>query len=272
MEIKVGTSGWSFADWVGIYYPYKLAKSDWIRFYAREFRVAEINSTYYRIASPKVYAALNERTPANFEFFAKLHNEATHGRKDPNPSMKALRECLKPLMDSNKLKGFVAQFPSSFKRMPENGDYLRRLRELAGETPLFVEFRHESWWRSEVFELLQNAGLYYVSVDAPKLPGLMISGMKALGDVLYARFHGRNTEAWWNRDKGDRYDYLYSEEELLEHGEAILKLAKEVKCGYLLFNNCHAGKAIRNAKWLKMWLAQQMGTKQEVEPDEDLFS
>jgi uncharacterized protein YecE (DUF72 family) len=272
MEIKVGTSGWSFDDWVGVYYPYKLPKTDWIRFYAREFQIAEINSTYYRIASPKTYSALNLRTPTDFEFFAKLHAEVTHERKDPSLSMKAIRECLKPLMDSGKLKGFVAQFPSSFRQTPESEDYLLRLRELAGGMNLFVEFRHESWWKSEVFDFLQNAGLHYVSVDAPKLPGLMTSGMKAVGDVLYVRFHGRNAAAWWNRSKGDRYDYLYSESELQEHGESVLGFAEKVKRGYLLFNNCHAGSAIRNAKWLKVWLAQKMGTIQEVKPDDNLFS
>ncbi|MBM3325346.1 MAG: DUF72 domain-containing protein, partial [Calditrichaeota bacterium] len=141
MEISVGTSGWSFADWVGTYYPPKLPKSDWIRFYAQDFPVAEINSTYYRIASPKAYAALDSRTPRNFEFFAKIHADVTHARKEAECSMRVLRECLKPLSDSGKLKGFLAQFPPSFRFGQEAKDYLVHVRGLTGSLALYVEFR-----------------------------------------------------------------------------------------------------------------------------------
>ncbi|MFH1011606.1 MAG: DUF72 domain-containing protein [bacterium] len=272
MEISVGTSGWSFADWVGTYYPPKLPKSDWIRFYARDFPVAEINSTYYRIASPKTYAALDLRTPEDFEFFAKVHADVTHGRKDEKASMRALRECLKPLSDSGKLKGLLTQFPPSFRYGQEAKDYLLHVRDLSGGLGLYVEFRHESWWKNEAFDFLHGEGLHYVSIDAPKLPGLMISALRSAGEVLYVRFHGRNAAAWWNREKGDRYDYLYSEAELMEHGEAALGLAQKVKHAYLLFNNCHAGKAVRNAKWLKLWLDRRMDKGKQVEADDTLFS
>ncbi len=272
MQIKVGTSGWSFDDWVGTYYPYRVKKPDWIRFYARDFRLVEINSTYYRIASPKTYEALHRQTPPDFEFFAKPHAQVTHERKDATSSMKALRECLKPLMDSGKLKGYMAQFPQSFRQIPQSEDYLLQLRDLSGDIPLFVEFRHESWWKGEVFDALRDAGIYYVSIDEPRLPGLMVSGLKVVGDTLYARFHGRNADAWWDRGKGDRYDYLYSDDELRELGQAVLEHAQSAKRAYLLFNNCHAGKAVRNAKWLKLWLAEQTGEPQFAEPDDGIFN
>lgn len=272
MDIRVGTSGWSFADWVGTYYPYKLQKSDWIRFYARDFRLAEINSTYYRIASPKTYAALDLRTPRDFEFFAKPHADVTHDRKDAASSMRALRECLKPLIDSGKLKGYMAQFPTSFRQTPQSEDYLLSVRDLIGDIPLFVEFRHESWWKDEVFDFLSDAQIHYVSVDEPRLPSLMISGLKVIGDILYVRLHGRNAAAWWNRSKGDRYDYLYSESELERCGQAMLEVANKAKHSYILFNNCHAGKAVQNAKWLTLWLAEQTGQPQVPEPNDGIFS
>jgi uncharacterized protein YecE (DUF72 family) len=272
MEISVGTSGWSFDDWVGVYYPYKLSKADWIRFYARDFPVAEINSTYYRIASPRTYALLDSRTPANFEFFAKVHADVTHGRKDESSSMRALQDCLKPLSDSGKLKGLLAQFPPSFHFESESKDYLRRLRDLSGEIPLHVEFRHESWWKDEVFDFLRSEGICYVSVDAPSLPRLMISGMRPVGNILYVRFHGRNAAAWWSRDKGERYNYLYSEAELEQHGNAVLGFAETVKHAYLLFNNCHTGQAVRNAKWLKLWFDRKTGKMEEIGADDAIFS
>lgn len=272
MEIRVGTSGWSFADWVGVYYPYKLKKTDWIRFYARDFRVSEINSTYYRIGPPRTFDALVQRTPDEFEFFVKLNADVTHKRKDVSSSMKALRECTMPLRDSKKLKGYVAQFPSAFKQTAETQDYLLHVRNLAGDIPLFVEFRHESWWKEEVFDFFRHAGLHYISVDEPKLPGLMISGVRLSRDILYMRFHGRNVAAWWDQSKGDRYDYLYSDTELEHFGETVLGVKKKAKRVYLFFNNCHAGHAIRNAKWLQLWLAQRTGQALKPETDDDIFS
>jgi len=272
MKIRVGTCGWSFDDWVGVYYPYKLKKTDWIRYYAREFRVAEINSTYYRIPPPRTFDSLAKRTPPDFEFFVKLHADVTHKRKDAASSMKALSECTEPLRDSEKLKGYVAQFPQKFRWTQSARDYLLTVRELAMEIPRFVECRHESWWHDDVIDFLREAGLHYVSVDEPKLPGLMVSGMRVSQDVLYARFHGRNADAWWDKSKGDRYDYLYSESELESFGEAALNFAEEVNRIYLLLNNCHAGRAVQNARQLREWFAKRTGEAEEITPDDDIFT
>ena len=272
MKIRVGTCGWSFDDWVGVYYPYKLKRTDWIRYYAREFRVAEINSTYYRIPPPRTFESLVQRTPPDFEFFVKPHADVTHKRQDAAFSMKVLSECTKPLRDAKKLEGYVAQFPQNFHWTQGARDYLLKLRELTIGIPLFVEFRHDSWWHDDVFRFLREAELYYISVDEPKLPGLMFSEMRVSRDVLYARLHGRNAEAWRDSSKGDRYNYLYSASELESFGEAALNFTEEVSRIYLLFNNCHAGRAVQNARQLKNWFAEKTGEPEETTPDDNIFA
>jgi uncharacterized protein YecE (DUF72 family) len=147
------------------------------------------------------------------------------------------------------LKGLLAQFPWSFKFSPDNLRYIIDGKNYFGDTPLFVEFRHNSWDRPEVYASLNNSAIGFCSVDEPPLRDMFPPLAKATTPVGYVRFHGRNTIDWWHPRKGsDRYNYSYKKEELAEWLNKIEKLRRETEKVYLFFNNCHHGQAVKSAK------------------------
>jgi uncharacterized protein YecE (DUF72 family) len=257
--ISIGTSGWKFDDWAGTFYPLRVPQTMWLVYYAARFPIGEINSTYYRIAPLAAYAGIARRTPESFRLFAKVHADVTHTREHPGDSLRALRAALQPLTDAGKLLGLLAQFPNRFHFTREAMAYLLHLRELCARERLCVEFRHSSWLEAEALEAVREAGLTWVCPDEPDLPDLMPRRVLATSDMLYVRLHGRNARAWYDRSAGDRYDYLYSEDELQTVGREIAQGLASVTHGYVLFNNCHGGQAPRNALRLINWFTGESG-------------
>lgn len=258
MIYKIGTSGYSYKDWEGIFYPPGLPQGQKLDFYASHFNVVEINSTYYRIPHTAVFANMGKKVPGNFEFIVKTHQETTHVRKDNASSMKALLDALIPIIEANKFHGFLAQFPYSFKNTPTNRDYLLKTRELSGVYPLFVEFRNWSWDRPEIADFLRQNHIGYVNVDQPALRGLLPPQNIATTNVAYVRFHGRNQQNWWSGTNETRYDYLYSNTELEEWVDRLIALIKKNSKTYIFFNNHPGGKAIENATTLIKLLEREL--------------
>jgi uncharacterized protein YecE (DUF72 family) len=257
LRIIVGTSGYSFSDWVGSFYPSGTRSGDFLSFYARHFDSVEVNSTYYRIPHPRVLERMEKKTPPGFRFVVKLNQSMTHERSLPSPLVRDFLAVLEPLKAAGKYDGLLAQFPWRFRRTPENETYLGSLRgALAGE-PLFVEFRHSSWVTPDLAGWLQERGLGYCAVDEPRLEGLMPPVALLTSEDAYVRFHGRNARNWWGRGGGDRYDYSYDARELGEWVGKIAELADRARRTYLFFNNCHAGQAARSAKLMQELLRQQ---------------
>ncbi len=255
MEIKIGTSGYSFQDWKGNFYPEKIQNGKMFDFYVEQFPTVEINTTYYRIPHPAVMANIEKKSPANYEFIVKAPQAVTHRRKEIEDAVKEYRECLKPMEDAGKLKGVLAQFPYSFKFSQGGLDYIKQVKELMNPHPLFVEFRHNGWVNRTMYDSLRQEGIGYVAVDEPNLPGLLKPDLFNTTETGYIRLHGRNSEQWW--DGGPlRYDYDYSQEELEEWKTKIRKLGQkgETKRLYIFFNNCHLGQAVKNARELMQML------------------
>ena len=258
-EIILGTSGFSFADWVGPFYPQGTRRADMLAFYAERFSAVEVNATYYRIPPPSTMEGLDHKTPAGFEFVIKAHQSMTHEKLAPDPAtFEAFRACAAPLVRAGKLRGVLLQFPWAFR--PTQGARKRLdllSAELADLRPLFVEFRHASWLKDEVFRYLEERGIGYCSVDEPALQGLVPPVARLTGDVGYVRLHGRNTANWWGGG-GDRYDYDYSPGELKEWVAKIRELAEKASKVYVFFNNCHAGQAARNALLMRDMMQQDL--------------
>jgi uncharacterized protein YecE (DUF72 family) len=165
-EILVGTSGYSYDDWRGQYYPLQLKKGDMLEYYAREFQYTEINSTYYSLSSQQAVARLAERTPPEFVFTVKSYKSLTHERQgEAAVDAGKLRFSLAPLVETGKLGAVLLQFPYSFRCSQESRSYLARLGELLQDMPLAVEFRHASWEQQAVWAFLQDLGMAYVAVD-----------------------------------------------------------------------------------------------------------
>lgn len=247
--ITLGTSGFSFDDWVGNFYPERTRKADMLGFYATRFHAVEINSTYYGIPPARIMAGLVERTPDAFEFLVKAHKSMTHETAEPTEATwRAFDDCLAPLVAAGKHRGVLLQFPWAFRPDLAGRRRLDLLHErLSARGPLFVEFRHAAWLDERVFRYLDERGIGYCSVDEPPLPGLVPPVARLTGSIAYVRFHGRNEKTWWGRGGGDRYDYDYSPAELTEWVRKIRELAERSRQVYVFFNNCHAGQAARNA-------------------------
>jgi uncharacterized protein YecE (DUF72 family) len=310
-EILVGTSGYSFADWVGPFYPPGTPSGDFLGFYARHFNVVEVNSTYYGIPHPRVIEKMEKKTPDHFKFVVKLNQAMTHEGGKERALYREFLAVLEPLKQVGKYDGLLAQFPWGFRRTAAALDHLKFLREMLPEEPLWVEFRNDSWVEPSVVPFLREQSLGYCAVDEPDLRGLMPRDVALTTDQGYVRFHGRNARNWWARpekaeadvartkaaraprgksavgaplfetaasDPGadarppasptgaqparagtssDRYDYSYSATELGEWVKKIAELSQQAKRTYLFFNNCHAGKAARNAALMKELLRQQ---------------
>ena len=259
-EIVVGTSGFSFADWVGPFYPAGTRRQDMLELYAEKFAAVEVNATYYRIPPPSTMESLASRTPAAFEFLVKAHQSMTHEKlAPPRETFDAYRAAIEPLQKAGKMRGMLLQFPWAFR--PTLGARKRLdllAAELAPVGPLFVEFRHASWLVDKVFRYLEERSIGYCSVDEPALPGLVPREARLTGTIGYVRFHGRNEKTWWGGGGGDRYDYDYAPGELKEWVEKIRMLAEKAGKTYVFFNNCHAGQAARNALLMRDMMQQDL--------------
>jgi len=253
VPVWIGTSGFSFPDWVGVFYPEGLPKPDWLPFYAGRFSVLEVNSTYYHLPSPGMIERMCDRTPEGFGFVVKANQKTTHEHADADVAAR-FRDALAPLVERGRLRGVLAQFPWGFRNTPENRDYLLEMAGRTADVPWFIEFRHRGWIVPEVGDLLREHGLGFVSVDEPQLSGMVPPVAKATTSTGYVRFHGRNAAAWWGKgpDAGhERYNYLYSPEELQAWADKIDRLAQDVREVLIFFNNCSNGHSVTNAQMMR---------------------
>ncbi|MGB9867244.1 MAG: DUF72 domain-containing protein [Bacillota bacterium] len=258
--VLVGTAGFSYSDWKGTFYPPNIPTYRMLEYYAQHFPVLELDYTYYSMPSQKSMSSFVKRTPANFRISLKAHRSMTHQRGSPQEVREAFSgfmKALTPLMAEGKLACILAQFPWSFKPSGESRGTLELLREHTEPAPVVVEFRNSAWVSDDTFELLRRLGLGFCCVDEPRLPGLMPPVCVATSQLGYVRFHGRNAQAWWKPGAaGERYNYLYSQDELEEWKGRIMELDQTVPVTLVLFNNCHGGNAAVNAKMLQTMLGR----------------
>lgn len=292
-RVLVGTSGYSFEDWKGRFYPERLSSSDMLRYYSERFPMVEVNYTYYRMPSVSTMRGMERKTPDDFEFVVKLNRSLTHSNpiigsfipdqesspdaargtpdaKRAAPGTRELRlsldplketiagfkEGIAPLVEAGKLTCLLAQFPWGFRNTDRNLEYVVTLAQEFGEFLFVVEFRNAEWVSDTVFGVLKDCGIGFCCVDEPRLKGLMPPiAVSTSPEVSYVRFHGRNSSKWWNHDDpSERYDYLYDEEELKPWADKILKLADNSRKTYVLFNNCFEAKATQNARQMQSLL------------------
>jgi len=253
--IYFGTSGFSYNDWAGNFYPVGMPKREWLAYYAREFDTCEINSTYYALPKPSSLEAMAEKTGEDFLFSIKANQEMTHQREDNASVFKAFCQVLEPIISAGKLGCILAQFPYSFRFSGYNWDYLRLLKERLSELPVTIEFRSAQWLRSEVFDWLRQHELGFCCVDEPRLPNLLPPLAEATSKVSYIRFHGRNSAKWWQHEQAyERYDYSYTPQELSEWLPKIRKLDSVAEKTFIFANNHWRGQSVSTIRQLRMML------------------
>ena len=264
-SIRVGTSGYSFKDWLGTVYPAKMQAGDFLSYYAKMFDSAEINFTYYRVPPPSMFANMLKKVPPDFTFIVKVPREMTHNREKMPSVVSPFIKGIAPLVEAGQLGGLLAQFPYSFKTTSEGIDHLKRLANVFIDRgiPLNVEFRHDSWYKENVYSTLKELGLGFVNVDLPSLPDLPSASNVVTSDVAYYRLHGRNAKMWWHHPTpSHRYDYLYNDDQLEKWATRVEKAAPKAKTSYIFNNNCHLGQSVVNA----LHLHQRLGLPKPTLP------
>ncbi|MBI4458901.1 MAG: DUF72 domain-containing protein [Acidobacteria bacterium] len=261
-KIWVGPAGWSYADWKGVCYPVA-RPSGWheLSYLAEYFDTVEINTSFYRPLRPEVSTVWLRKVAANprFRFTAKLYHGFTHERNAGAAEEKQFREGITPLLEAGKLGALLLQFPWSFKNTPEQRKYLEQSLERFRGCPRVVEVRHSSWNQPEILSLLREHGAGFCNLDQPVIGHSMPATTNLTAPVGYVRLHGRNYETWFAEQVGveERYDYLYSREELAEWKRRVERMAAQSEATYVILNNHYRAQAAANALQLISLLHQQ---------------
>lgn len=258
MDLRIGTSGYSYKDWAGPVYPEGCRQADYFDHYRRIFTFTELNFSYYAFPDADNLAALQRKAGDDFRFALKAHRSMTHEESEDLPGLCArFVEALSPLREAGSLVSVLLQFPYSFHYTRENRLKLDRLCAGLEAVPLHVEFRNTDWTGDQVTEGLRSRGVGLVASDYPDLNGLPGFSTPPTSPVAYARFHGRNRENWWKGTNVSRYDYRYSSSELAERVPALKEMASNAKVLLVAFNNHYKGQAVDNALELKGLLEEE---------------
>ena len=230
----VGTSGWHYEDWKGIFYPAGQPPARWLPFYAERFQTVELNYSFYQQPTEKAYRDWAKNTPPGFKFAVKASRYITHIKKLRDPSGPLDKFFERAGLLGDKLGPVLYQLPPQLKRSDDLlGSFLQALPK--GVRHVF-EFRHDSWFHQDVLRLLRKHKAGFCVMD---MPGLT-SPVAATASFAYVRFHGSQS----------LYSSLYSREEMLDWAGKIKGLPKTVKTVYIYFNNDVAGYALENARQL----------------------
>ncbi|MGZ4256470.1 MAG: DUF72 domain-containing protein [Gaiellaceae bacterium] len=271
--IRIGTCSWADESLTKYFYPSSVkGAEERLRYYADRFDTVEANSTYYRLPDREMVQRWADRTPEGFVMHVKafgvmtrhpvkveqlppdLREEAPRderGRVDRPPRefraevFRRFHDALEPLRETRKLGAILMQFPPYVVPRPAAFDYLEWAHEQLGGDEMLVEFRHASWLddehRAETLAFLEGNDMSYVIVDAPRTGGrnVLPTVIATTSPTAYVRFHGRNAQTWNKRtgSAAERFDYLYSEDELREWVDPLSELAGRSDTVYAMFNN-----------------------------------
>jgi len=259
-----GTAGWSYEDWEGIVYPARGgARLHPLTYLARFIDIVEVNSTFYRPPSLQMSLSWTKKLAGfpDFLLSVKLHQVFTHERESyTRKDADAFKLGIEPLVAARRLAALLIQFPWSYRNTEEHRDYLAKLFELFAGYPLALEVRHGSWDEPRFYELLREHRVAFCNIDQPVIgASLAPSAVVTDPDFSYVRFHGRNYKDWFRKDAGrdDRYNYLYTKDELGDWIKMIKDLGKDSDRIYVITNNHYRGQALANALQIKNMVSGQ---------------
>ncbi len=282
-NVRVGTAGWSYKDWEGIFYPPGMSrrKQHPLEYLARFFDTTEINTSFYGPLKPelaKLWCKKVASVNKDFLFTAKLYRAFTHSPiavmeptsaatiRPTDEDEARTREGLDAIANQGLLGALLIQFPVSFKNTSLNREYLERLLRQFIEYPRVVEVRHSSWNDAATLAAFAQQNVGFCNIDQPLLGRSLAPTQHVTSTIGYVRLHGRNYEHWFAdhapADQGsdpdnrnDRYNYLYNERELTRWKERIENVAERAQATYVITNNHFESKAGVNALELKAMIS-----------------
>jgi uncharacterized protein YecE (DUF72 family) len=290
---RVGTSGWSYQDWIGPVYPIELAQRPgmWLEHYAQRFGAVEVNSTFYKLPPDRTVEGWVEKGKriGDFEFSLKAPQDVTHtamvqGDKDMVRDLleQFHGDVLQPLADAKLLGAALLQLSPSFHGGEGQLGMLElAIEQLAGRgVEVAVEFRHRTWLDGgqlapAAMDLLRERGVALCAVDGPSFPPML----RATASHAYVRFHGRRPDVWFARGKEResedglpaRYDYLYTTAQLEPWARVLRENEARLAKLRVFFNNHPRGQAVRNAEEMMALLGMPPRPPPKPGPQRKLF-
>ena len=299
-RVLTGSCSWADRSLVddGDWYPRRtMSAEERLRYYAAQFPLTEIDSTYYAPPSEQQARLWAERTPEGFRFNVKAYSLLTGHPTRPRTLWADIREelppdvldkrnvyakhlapealdeawrrfaaALRPLHDAGRLGAVLFQYPPWFVPRRENRSEIEALRERLPEYRVCVEFRSPRWLsedrdRERTLRLLEEHDLVFVGVDAPAVSGLPRLLAITNPELFVVRLHGRSDETWASGapTAAERFRYLYSRRELEELAGPIAEHVGEARETHLLMNNCYRDYSVRNAAEMRDLLARHLG-------------
>lgn len=260
-NILIGTSGFDYPEWKGVFYPEDLRRKDFLSYYASVFNTLELNNTFYSMPTNERLKSLAERSDNKLQFSIKVNQLLTHqiGYNWQSDS-DAFLSSLDYLLSHNLISSLLFQFPQSFHYTDVNRRYLAAVtsRFQSVANCVCVEFRNSEWLKDSVFDGFVKRNLSLVFCDMPELkhlPNGLTCNTPFIGNIAYIRLHGRNANAWYCNDTtnngSSRYVYDYSDEELKQFIPIIKQASNEGKKTVVYFNNHPNGSGAKNARKLK---------------------
>lgn len=280
-DLLIGTSGYDYPEWKGVFYPEDLKRKDFLSFYATQFNALELNNTFYNMPTAERLLSFYERSEGKLSFSVKANRLLTHEiGADWQVAAEDFKTALTPLQEKDSLSSVLFQLPESFHYTKDNRIYLAKLIDEFEGFPVMVEFRHKEWIRESVFEGLEKRKVGIVFCDMPmchlaqmsiisnyangakrrmpqlkNLPDGTVMGTPFIGSNAYIRLHGRNEGAWYAAGESPngsvRYCYDYSENELAQFVPIIKQAKREGKKVQVYFNNHPNGSGAMNGLKLK---------------------
>lgn len=259
--IYIGVTGWGDHDSL---YPGQVSPRDKLKEYAGHFPTVEVDTAFYAIQPKRNAVKWVNDTPSSFQFIVKAYQGMTGHQRGEIPfatqqeMFHAFKESLEPYIEANKLAMVLFQFPPWFDCKRENVEYLRWCKNVMGDIPCALEFRHQSWFTPryvrQTLDFMKEEKWIHSICDEPQSgEGSIPAILEAIdSEKLLIRFHGRNVHGWQKRQAENwrevRYLYRYNQQELKDWADTIRKLSKESANVYVLFNNNSGGDAADNAK------------------------
>lgn len=249
---RIGSAGWAYKDWYGVVYPAPKPRGfHELTFLANYFDALEINVSFYRPLTAKTASNWLEKVRENvrFRFTAKLWRGFTHDRTASSADEQEFKDGLAPLFEAGRLGALLLQFPWSFRNTDENREYVARLCSRFRDYPLVLEVRHGSWSEAGILDRLEQLNLGLCNIDQPLFKRSIKPSAVTTSRVAYIRLHGRNYQSWFTENKypGERYDYLYTVDELHPWLDRIKAVERSATDTYVVTNNHYLGKAVVNA-------------------------
>lgn len=249
-RLRIGTSGWNYKDWRGILYPEGVPQRQWLSYYSQQYNSAEINFSFYRLPSAQTYKKWHAETPGDFVFAVKCSRLITHAKRLRQPGDLWENFLNNASHLQNKLGPVLCQLPENFACDAHRlAEFLQETANGRGKSAprIALEFRHESWFNRQIYQLLEKHNVALVVADSAQFPRHEI----ITADFAYFRYHGPHA----------LFHSSYSRARLKKEAELIDSCLEQKLDTFVYFNNDGNGYAVKNSRELSRILEVRGGRK-----------